>query len=140
MANQSHETDLSPETPAVKTDTLLDIDEVAAALHLHRDTIRSWIAGDSPIPFLKIGRRVFFRCSDLEAFLVADATDRPDILRAGSELGKAIKDLFADPSGFAEWGIKIQTRVLWRAACETLGRRLRKCLIRKTDGRKDGHK
>jgi excisionase family DNA binding protein len=49
-------------------DNLLSLTEAAAALHLKPSTMRAWVLRRK-IPFVKLGRRVLFRRSDLEALI-----------------------------------------------------------------------
>jgi len=114
----------------IKTDTLLGIDEVAAVSHLDPSVIRDSIRADSPIPYLKVGRRIFFCRRDVENFLLSKAKAHPDLLPLWRELAVVTKTFLADPSDLSTWRIKIQCRLLWRAAC----RRLQTFLIRKKNG------
>ncbi|HKF02648.1 MAG TPA: helix-turn-helix domain-containing protein [Candidatus Sulfotelmatobacter sp.] len=48
------------------TDELLDVEEAAAFFHVKECTVRSWVL-KKQITYVKLGRRVLFRRSDLEA-------------------------------------------------------------------------
>ena len=54
---------------------LLSIDEAGTFLHIKPSTVRSWILFRR-VPFVKLGRRVFLRKSDLEK-LIADSVVLP---------------------------------------------------------------
>lgn len=56
---------------------LLNIAETAAALRLKESTIRAWIL-TKRIAYVKVGRRVFVRQSDVEAFINASVV-YPDV-------------------------------------------------------------
>jgi excisionase family DNA binding protein len=47
---------------------LLDIDELAARYGFRKWTIRSYCS-QGKIPFIKVGRRVYFRVDDIERWL-----------------------------------------------------------------------
>lgn len=47
---------------------LLDVPEGANAYHVTQSTVRSWIL-NKKIPYVKLGRRVFLRRKDVEAFI-----------------------------------------------------------------------
>jgi excisionase family DNA binding protein len=47
---------------------LLDVEEAAAYCHVKTATMRSWVL-KAKIPYVKLGRRVFLRRQDLEAFI-----------------------------------------------------------------------
>jgi len=53
-------------------ETLLNIKQAAAFLNLSPLTLRTW-TGAKRIPFVKLGRAVRFRLSDLEAFIARSA-------------------------------------------------------------------
>jgi len=66
------------------TSDLLDVEEAAAFLHIKASTVRAWVLR-SKINYIKLGRRVFLRKSDLEALINASfvpAKDREEIRRA----------------------------------------------------------
>jgi excisionase family DNA binding protein len=50
------------------TNDLLDVNEGAAYCHIKPSTMRSWIL-NKKVTYLKLGRRVFLRRSDLDAFI-----------------------------------------------------------------------
>jgi excisionase family DNA binding protein len=52
------------------TSDLLDVEEAAAFLHVKASTVRAWVLR-SKIDYIKLGRRVFLRKSDLEALINA---------------------------------------------------------------------
>ena len=55
------------------TDSLLTIDEASEYVHVSVDTLRYWRhKGTGPKSF-RMGRRVFFRQSDLDAFIAEKA-------------------------------------------------------------------
>jgi|GEM_PF-451010 len=59
----------SPLPAAVDIDDLVDDKEAARALHQKPQTLAGWrCEGKGPV-YLKIGRRVFYRRSDLSAWL-----------------------------------------------------------------------
>jgi excisionase family DNA binding protein len=47
---------------------LLDVDEAAARLHIKPSTVRAWIL-KKKIQYVKLGRRVFIRASDVDALI-----------------------------------------------------------------------
>jgi excisionase family DNA binding protein len=49
---------------------LMNLDEAAALLRLKPSTMRAWVLRRK-IPFVKLGRRVLFRRSDLEALIAS---------------------------------------------------------------------
>jgi excisionase family DNA binding protein len=55
---------------------LLDIEEAAAFLHVKASTVRAWVL-KSKISYVKLGRRVFLRRTDLEK-LIADSVVVPN--------------------------------------------------------------
>ncbi len=50
------------------TSDLLNVEEAATVLHITVATMRSWIL-KSRVPYVKLGRRVFLRHSDLEKLI-----------------------------------------------------------------------
>ena len=50
------------------TSDLLDVEEGAAFLHVKVATVRSWVL-KSKISYVKLGRRIFLRRLDLQAFI-----------------------------------------------------------------------
>jgi excisionase family DNA binding protein len=54
---------------------LLDVEEAAAFLHVKTSTVRAWVLR-SKISYVKLGRRVFLRKTDLEK-LIADSVVLP---------------------------------------------------------------
>jgi excisionase family DNA binding protein len=50
------------------TSDLLDVEEAAAFLHVKVATVRSWVL-KSALSYVKLGRRVFLRRQDLQAFI-----------------------------------------------------------------------
>lgn len=61
------------------TDTTLDlmtIKEVASELRQSESTLRFWRANGRGPAFIKVGRRLLLRRSDLERFLAAQATEQ----------------------------------------------------------------
>jgi excisionase family DNA binding protein len=48
--------------------SLLTVEEAARLIHLKPSTVRDWIL-KRRIPFVKLGRRVFIRRSDVEALI-----------------------------------------------------------------------
>lgn len=64
-------------TTATPTDRLLDRPEAADYLGVKTTTLENWAATRRyPLPFVKVGRRVKYRVSDLEAF-IESRTVRP---------------------------------------------------------------
>jgi hypothetical protein len=52
---------------------LLDTDQAAEKLRIKRQTLETWrMTGDGPV-YLKLGRRVFYRLSALEAWIAKNA-------------------------------------------------------------------
>ncbi|MBD5801789.1 Helix-turn-helix domain protein [Azoarcus sp. Aa7] len=52
---------------------LLNRDEAAAALGVRPQTLACWASnGRYALPFVKIGRRVMYRLSDIQAFIEAN--------------------------------------------------------------------
>jgi excisionase family DNA binding protein len=49
-------------------DELMDVDESAAFLHIKQPTVRAWVL-QKRVPYVKLGRRVFLRRSDLVALV-----------------------------------------------------------------------
>ena len=49
---------------------LLTVNEAAAFLRLQQSTVRRWVL-EKKMPYLKLGRRVFLRRSDLDALLAS---------------------------------------------------------------------
>lgn len=47
---------------------LLNIEEVEKLLNIKKSTLRAWIFGNR-IPFIRIGRLIRFKASDLEAWV-----------------------------------------------------------------------
>lgn len=47
---------------------LLDVKETAKLLRLKESTVRAWVL-KKRIPYVKLGRRVFFRLSDCETLI-----------------------------------------------------------------------
>jgi hypothetical protein len=55
------------------TTKLFDRKEAAAFLHLRPQTLSNWaVSRAHPLPYIKLGRRVMYRLSDLEAFVLAN--------------------------------------------------------------------
>ena len=75
-----------------KLETLLTIAEVAAALKLAEQTVRRWVLRRE-IPFLKIGKAVRFRPSDIARWIDGGMGDS-----AGRDAGLD-DDLFAGANG-----------------------------------------
>ncbi|WP_409998740.1 helix-turn-helix transcriptional regulator [Bradyrhizobium sp. SZCCHNS2022] len=55
----------------ISTDELIPADEVADALHLRRQTLAAWRTLGRGPSFVKVGRTVFYRRADIEAWLGA---------------------------------------------------------------------
>jgi len=52
---------------------LLDRKEAAAFLHLQPQTLANWaVSRVQPLPYIKLGRRVMYRLTDLESFVLAN--------------------------------------------------------------------
>ena len=51
------------------TGALLDVEEAAGFCHVKASTMRSWILHNK-VTYVKLGRRVFLRKSDLDALLM----------------------------------------------------------------------
>jgi excisionase family DNA binding protein len=52
----------------VLTDRNLSLDEGAERLGISVHTLRAWSVYQRRVPFLRMGRRILFKLSDLEAF------------------------------------------------------------------------
>ncbi len=63
------------------TSDLLDVGEAAAFLHVKVATVRSWVL-KSKISYVKLGRRIFLRRQDLQAFI------EKSLIPAGQETGR----------------------------------------------------
>jgi excisionase family DNA binding protein len=66
---------------------LLNVSEAAAALRLKESTIRAWVL-NRRIPYAKVGRRVFIRQTDIDAFVAASVVypdgeqNKPELIAA----------------------------------------------------------
>ena len=50
------------------TDRNVSLEEGAERLGISRHTLRAWSVYQRKVPFLRMGRRILFKLSDLEAF------------------------------------------------------------------------
>ena len=61
------------------TSDLLDETEAAKYCHLSKKTLQAWRSAkhENQPPFIKLGRRVFYRPSDIEAWIVSNTHYSP---------------------------------------------------------------
>jgi excisionase family DNA binding protein len=59
---------LRAELKRAKAVELYDVSEAGRAMHLEQSTIRAWIS-ERRIPFVRMGRRVFFRKVDIDKYI-----------------------------------------------------------------------